>query len=314
MKIAIIGGSGCIGRNLIKYLSSDYEYEIISSYLDGEDIPTNNEVRKKDKQNLKWKTIDLSNVDSITKFLGDSEKLIYLVHSLDKEEFIKKDNKYAHNVALASKKTGIKHIIYMGGIIPNLANQSDLSNHLKSRMQTGQNLTKTGIPLTELRASIVIGQCSSSFNIVYNISKKFHIIIAPTQIDSLCSPIYIDDVVKIISKVISTKTFNVKHQIINIGNKAIKYSDLLRITRKSIYNDNLKIIRMPGIPVDLLAKFYGILYKQNPVLISHLFQSLKNNTVADPKEYEKYVGTNLTEVSEAIGLTTQKLIKSSTTA
>ena len=292
MKIAIIGASGCIGKNLLAHLAQDENNVITASFQTYEKLPNH----VKSIPNVTWKTVDLNDINSIQKFLDKSETLIYLVHSLDKKGFENLDNLYADNTAEAVTKSTIKKMIYMGGIIPQ---DEDLSEHLKSRMETGVHLSKSKIPLVEIRASIVIGSCSSSFNIIYNLAKKFPFLIGPTTLNSLCTPIYIDDVVKFISKMITTD-FKDSHKVINIGSAPMKYSELVSATRNVLFGKNLKIITIPNLPTSILARIYSLIYRQDTLLVSHLFESLKNNTITDDSNYVKYAGSHPISVNEAI--------------
>ena len=111
----------------------------------------------------------------------------YLIHTMsDYQDFAKRDLLASHNFGEMARTYGVEHIIYLGGLGNS---QTDLSGHLRSRMETGETLRKSGVPVTEFRASIIVGSGSVSFEIIRYLTERLPIIIAPRFILTKAQPI-----------------------------------------------------------------------------------------------------------------------------
>lgn len=127
-KILLTGASGYIGSHLKNKLKKDHEVIAISR----------NTHNKTDEENVTWKSADLFDLDEITKVMKDVDTAIYLVHSmmpsakLTQASFEDMDALLADNFARAAQKQGVKHIVYMSGLIPE---NDELSAHLRSRLE-----------------------------------------------------------------------------------------------------------------------------------------------------------------------------------
>ncbi len=116
----------------------------------------------------------------------------YLVHSMGrgaKEDFQQTDRKAALNFAQAARDAGISRIIYLGGL------GEGKSKHLRSRQETAEALSSTGIGLTYLRAAVVLGGGSESFRTVYYLVKRLPLMVTPRWTDTKTQPIAADDVI-----------------------------------------------------------------------------------------------------------------------
>jgi uncharacterized protein YbjT (DUF2867 family) len=101
---------------------------------------------------------DVFDADSLTEPLAGADVAIYLVHSLDDPDFERKDAEAARNFAAAASKAGVSQIVYLGGLGDD---DEDLSPHLRSRREVEGLLAETGVPVTVLRAAIVVGAGAS---------------------------------------------------------------------------------------------------------------------------------------------------------
>jgi uncharacterized protein YbjT (DUF2867 family) len=117
----------------------------------------------------------------------------YLVHALGSAgSFVEEDRRAAENFGSAAAKAGIARIIYLGG----LGDESmGLSDHLRSRQETGRILRESGIPVLELRASIVIGSGSLSFEMVRALVERLPVMITPRWVHTVAQPIAVEDVI-----------------------------------------------------------------------------------------------------------------------
>ena len=117
------------------------------------------------------------NSASLLALMSDVSAAYYLIHSMSSSvDFVQRDLQAARNFGEAARANGVNQIIYLGGLGDP---QTDLSKHLRSRQQTGQALAKSGVPVTEFRAAIVVGSGSISFEMIRYLTERVPIMICP---------------------------------------------------------------------------------------------------------------------------------------
>ena len=281
MNIAILGAPGCVGRNFIKKLLDSSQHRITASYRIKEEIPDT----MTGHDALNWKQVNLFDKSSTEEFLSDSEVLIYLVHSLDTKNFAKTDVQLANAASLGAKNAGIRKIIYLGGIIPE---GQKLSPHLASRKKTGQILASYNINVAEVRASILLAACSASFLLVYNLAKRLPVLVTPRWINSLCSPIALEDAVCFIEALL-TYTLN-GQEIFEIGSNVVRYQDLITLCSKSIRGYKNIVIPFPFLTIGMSSRWLQLLTGIPRNIGIALSESLKNDTVPQRNRFREIMG------------------------
>lgn len=279
MNVAILGAPGCVGRNLIKKLLESPQYKIIASYRKRQD----SEALQHDR--LTWKQVDLNDAASTENFLRGADILIYLIHSLGAKNFEQLDIQLANSAGLAAQHVGIKKIIYLGGIIPV---SQKVSPHLKSRMKTGEALASYGIPVGEVRASILLATCSSSYLIVYYLAKRLHVMITPRWLNSLCAPIALEDAVSVLDKLVSRPIKG--HEIFEIGSDVIRYRDLLALCGKSISGMKNIIIPVPLFAIYLSALWIQLITGVPNSIGIALAEGLRSDTMPSHNRFREVTG------------------------
>ena len=282
MNIAILGAPGCVGRTLIEKLLKSPEYTITASYRIPEEVPTmlrNNRVT--------WKQVNLLDDSSAEDFLRDTDVLIYLIHSLETKKFALTDEQLAHDAGRAAQRAGVKKILFLGGIVPEGKN---VSPHLKSRMQTGKALASYGIPVGEVRASILLGTCSVSYVIIYLLAKRLPIMITPKWLGSLCAPVSLHDAVDFLKALID-HPFSV-HEIFEIGSDIVRYRDLIELSGKSIRGMKNIIMPIPFLPIWLSAPWVHIITRVPDTVGRALAEGLRNNTIPTKNRFKEITGRN----------------------
>ena len=280
MNIAILGAPGCVGRTITKKFLDSSQYKIIASYRIEEEIP-------RDIQNdrLIWKQVDLLNPSSAENFLQGSEILIYLIHSLGAKNFEQLDIRLANSAGDAAKHVGIKKIIYLGGIVPESRNASP---HLLSRMKTGQALASYGIPVGEVRASILLATCSMSYRIVYFLAKRLPIMVTPRWLNSFCAPIALEDAASFLAALIPRDIKG--HEIFEIGSDVIRYGDLLSLCGKSIRGVKNVIIPVPLLATHLSALWIHLMTGVPNSVGVALAGGLKSDTIPSKNRFREVTG------------------------
>jgi uncharacterized protein YbjT (DUF2867 family) len=135
---------------------------------------------------------DVLDSASLDEHLAGVHTAYYLVHAMGSENsFEEEDRRAAHGFAAAARAAGVKRIIYLGG----LGDDPELSAHLRSRQEVGGILRQSGVQTIELRASIVIGSGSASFEMIRALVEKLPVMVTPRWVNTRTQPIAIEDVI-----------------------------------------------------------------------------------------------------------------------
>lgn len=162
--------------------------------------------------------------ETLPEALAGVDSAYYLIHSMRSgEAFRQRDRQAAQNFGEAARQAGVKRIIYLGG----LGESGDkLSEHLRSRQETGEILRASGVPVTEFRAAVIVGSGSVSFEMVRHLAERLPIMIAPRWLATRIQPIAIGDVLAYL--VAAVETPESAGKIIEIGGATVlTYGEML---------------------------------------------------------------------------------------
>ncbi|HEV8051283.1 MAG TPA: NAD(P)H-binding protein, partial [Parachlamydiaceae bacterium] len=207
MKIFVTGSTGFVGKRLILSLLEDGHDVYALCRIKGTQVFSGK------KPNLHYIWGDLRNPDTLSAIPREIEIAYYLVHSMTDimSDLVKMELEVAEQFVKGIAPTNVKQIIYLGGIIND---EKLLSPHLKSRLLVEQILKDSKIPVTILRASIIVGTGSASFEIIRDLCEKLPFMIAPKWVNTQCQPIAIRDAIFYLSKALINmecfdKTFDI---------------------------------------------------------------------------------------------------------
>lgn len=262
-KIAIAGAAGFVGSNLIPQLSQKHFIRALGRTA-----------RKSDNTHLEWKQTELFSTSSTVEALKDIDVAIYLVHSmmpssrLFQGNFHDTDLLLADNFARACKENKVKQIIYLGGLVP----EGYISPHLQSRQEVEDVLKDSGIPVTVLRAGMIVGPGGSSFEILRSLVKKLPVMILPKWTQSATQAIFIDDVLSVISAAIENESFNGK--TLNVVNgESLTYEAILRQTAEG-FKLTRRMLPVPIASTGFSKLWVSIFGSSSYELVSPLIDSL----------------------------------------
>jgi uncharacterized protein YbjT (DUF2867 family) len=198
----------------------------------------------------------------------------YLVHSMDAPgSFADLDRRAASNFARAARTAGVRHIVYLSG----LGSGGDLSTHLASRHEVGHILRGSGIVTTELRASIVIGVGSASFETVRAVVERLPAIPAPNWVDTAAQPIAIHDVIDYLFAAQACEP--ARSAIFEIGgDDRVTYAEVMReyARQRRLHR---RVYSLPVISGRAWRLFLGILIPDHGRVAGAMVDSLRNETV-----------------------------------
>lgn len=237
--------------------------------------------------------LDRSSLEAALEGVGTA---YYLIHSMEKEQFREEDRRAAENFASAARSAGVSRIIYLGG----LGSEEELSSHLESRQEVGRILRGSGVPTLELRASIVLGSGSLSFEMLRSLVEHLPVMVTPRWVSQRAQPIAIEDVLDYLVAALDVE-LDSEGEVVQIGGPdRVSYGDLM-----------LEYARQRGlrrfmIPVPVLTPYLSSLWLG---LVTPLYarvgrklvDSLRNETVVDSdRAHELFPDIDPRPVPEAI--------------
>jgi uncharacterized protein YbjT (DUF2867 family) len=185
--ILLTGATGYIGGRLLKLLETeDHPVRCIARRPEF--------LRSRVSSGIEVVAGDLLDAGSLDRAMVGVHTAYYLVHSMGTAQgFEETDRRAAQQFGAAARNRGLRRIIYLGGLGSRL---DKLSPHLRSRQEVGEILRQSGVPVTEFRASVVLGSGSLSFEMIRALVERLPIMITPRWVTILAQPIAIDDVLR----------------------------------------------------------------------------------------------------------------------
>lgn len=218
MRILLTGSSGYIGKRLLPILV-EKGHDVICCVRDKKRFSPPESL----KSRISIIELDLLEPPSLANIPKDIDAAFYLVHSMSASaNYQLLEQESAQNFRTAINETSAQHVVYLSGIV----NESALSEHLESRKNVELELSKGTYNLTTLRAGIIIGSGSASFEIMRDLVEKLPVMITPKWLNTRCQPIGISDVISILSQtVLNPKTYNRDFDI--GGPDVLSYKEML---------------------------------------------------------------------------------------
>ncbi|MEK5199711.1 NAD(P)H-binding protein [Staphylococcus sp. FSL H8-0121] len=290
-KILLTGASGYIGSHLMNKLKDNYEIIAISRNIEN----------KSDEQNVTWKAADLFDLNEITEVMEDIDIAIYLVHSmmpsakLTQASFEDMDALLADNFAKAASYNKVQHIVFMSGLIPNT---NELSPHLRSRLECEQILGSYGVPVSTLRAGLIIGSKGSSYPILKKLVERLPGLLLPKWAYNITLPVAIDDVIDGLYKIVERNPN--ENESIDIGGPShMTYKDLFKQTAE-VLDKRLPTIDLPIIPI-WLSKYWVKLISGVPKeMVYPLMDSLIHDMIRNDENIVKDISIGKIDYKESV--------------
>jgi uncharacterized protein YbjT (DUF2867 family) len=181
VRIAVLGATGFVGRALVPALAERHEVTA-AARRPGRAAP-----------GVRAVPADATDADAVRRALDGADVAYYLVHSLGSANYAERDRHAAETVAAAAGSAGVRQLVYLGGLGDD---RVDLSPHLRGRLETAEALASGSVPVTTLRAAVVVGRGSAGFETIVALVDRLPAMVAPRWIATPTQPIALADVVR----------------------------------------------------------------------------------------------------------------------
>jgi len=293
-RILVLGASGYIGQNLIPHLIEQ-----------GHDI-TAAARRIEWLQEQNWPQVNCQYVDvyqpeTLAAALWDIDAVYYLIHGMgDGDDFIEKERQAAEHLRDALRSSSVKQVIFLGALQP----EGDSSPHLVARKLTGEILRQSGIPITELRASIIVGPGSAAFEIMRDMVYNLPILTPPRWVRSKSSPVALENLLVYLADLLEHPAE--ENRIFDVaGPEYISYQTLFErfIT---ISGKKRWLIPIP-LPTRFISVWFISMITSVPTSIARaLIQGLNHDLPADGKPLQALIPQTLQTFDQAVTATLKR--------
>ena len=291
MKILLTGATGYIGKRLLPILIGK-GFDVICCVRDNNRFYCPEEFLK----NIEVIEVDFIKKETLNTIPEDIDAAFYLVHSMSgsDDNYDELERISALNFVEKINKTKVQQVIYLSGIV----NDNSLSKHLSSRKNVEDILNTGKFATTTLRAGIIVGSGSASFEIIRDLIHRLPVMITPKWLNTKCQPIAINDVLEFLSKsLFNTITYNRNFDI--GGPDILTYKEMLLAFAKA---KNVKrwIITVPIMTPKLSSYWLYFVTSTSYRLASALVSSMKVEVVCKDHELNKLLDINTMSYEQAL--------------
>ena len=298
MKILLTGVTGYIAQRLLPILLEN-GHEVICCVRDKSRFNMKNYFTA----NLTVLEVDFINNESLQQIPNDIDVAYYLIHSMSTQtgDFENMEGICATNFKNRIEQTNAKQVIYLSGI----SNADELSKHLSSRKNVETILSDSKYALTTLKAGIIVGSGSASFEIIRDLVEKLPILITPQWLKTKSQPICIRNVVEFLIGVIGkTETYNKSYDI--GGPDILSYKEMLLRFAK-IRGLKRHIIIVPVMTPKISSYWLYFVTATSFALAKNLVNSMKIEVICKPNSLAKLLNVNLIDYDTSIKLAFDKI-------
>ncbi|MFD0367033.1 SDR family oxidoreductase [Streptomyces sp. NPDC059071] len=232
---------------------------------------------------------DVTDAASLRPALDGVDVAYYLVHSMSSTpDFEDRDRLAARTFAAEARAAGVRRIVYLGGLTPRGVPDDELSPHLRSRTEVGRILLDSGVPTTVLRAAVVIGSGSASFEMLRYLTERLPVMVTPRWVGSRVQPIAVRDVLRYLVGSAAmpadvNRTFDIGGpDVLTYREMMERYAEVAGLRRRLI-------VPVPVLTPRLSSQWIGLVTPVPASLAKPLTESLRHEVVCGEHDIARYV-------------------------
>ncbi|MFJ8039885.1 SDR family oxidoreductase [Kitasatospora sp. NPDC096147] len=255
-------------------------------------------------------TGDVTKPETLPGAFDGVEAAYYLVHSLGSgRDFEATDREAARAFGRAASAAGVRRIVYLGGLLPQGVPEDRLSAHLRSRAEVGRVLRESGVPTAELRAAVVIGSGSASFEMLRYLTERLPVMVTPSWVDTRIQPIAVRDVLRYL---VGAATLPAEvDRVFDVGGpEVLTYRRMMHRYARVAGLRRRVILPVPVLTPGLSSHWVGLVTPVPSGLARPLVESLRHEVVCTEHDIARYVPDppeGLIGFDRAVGLALQRI-------
>ncbi len=285
MKVLVAGGSGFIGRALVPVLGDrGHDVVVMTRHPDGDTFGGATEVFG-----------DIADPASLDGALAGIDVAVYLVHSLDRQDFVAFDADGARNFAASAAGAGVRRVVYLGGLGEET---DDLSTHLRSRREV-EGILSDAIPTIALRAGIVVGDGSTAWEVLCQLVEKLPVMITPRWVQTRTQPISLADVVALLAAAVDQ---DVPAGHYDVGApESTSYRRMMEAVAAGM-GRKLWILPVPILSPEMSSRWLGLMTDVDMTTARALVDSMINEVVVTERKLELLVDVQPMPFAKAVAI------------
>jgi uncharacterized protein YbjT (DUF2867 family) len=293
-RLFVTGATGYIGGRLVPRLL-DAGYEVVALARSSRKLQSRSWSRRVGLEIVEG---DVGDEARLGKAMRGCRVAFYLVHSMEAAggTYAEVDRRLAETFAGAAEQAGVSRIIYLGGLGET---GSDLSEHLESRREVERALASTSVPVTTLRAAMIIGSGSASFEILRYLVERLPVMITPKWVRTECQPVAVRDVLSALEEVL--KMPETAGRAFDVGGADVMtYREIMQTMARALGLRRRLIIPVPVLTPRLSSAWIHLVTPLSHRIARPLAEGLRNRVVCRDDELERRIGHRFLSVREAI--------------